>query len=290
MTTSSETAVLGQFIPLYYHSNMLRDSARMTAFKEALSKVVPHQGRVLELGGGTGVLSFFAAQRASKVWCVEKNPELVKASREFLSLNSYQDKIEVIEADALDYLPPEPVDVVICEMIHVAMLREKQIQVINSFKERYRKKFGEKLPVFVPEAAIMAVQPVHQSFDFFGFYAPTPLFYDPQVIQNETQVLGDPHNYQMFIYHQDVPNEFAWQGSLTMTTPGTVNALRFITKNVLAIVVAENRTIDWFSQYLVVPISEPIVVQKGDQIHVRFAYQAGASIEALSESIEVAKL
>src|SRR5487761_1017102 len=94
---ADEREVLGQFIPLHYHYNMLTDEARMAGFKEALEKVVPPGGKVLELGGGTGVLSFFAAQNAAKVWCVERNPELVRAARRILALNAGGDRIEVVE-------------------------------------------------------------------------------------------------------------------------------------------------------------------------------------------------
>ena len=170
------------------------------------------------------------------------------------------------------------------------MLREKQIQVINSFKERYRKQFNQPLPQFVPEAGILAVQPVQQSFNFSGFYAPTPIFYDPLIVHDETQGLGDPCNYGLFQYSQDQTTRFAWEGFLAINAPGSVNALRFITKNVLAILVEENRTIDWFSQYLVVPIAQPMEVNKNDQIHVRFSYEAGAPIETLVESLEVTKI
>src|SRR5437868_9716772 len=113
-----ESCYLGQFIPLQYHHNMLMDSNRMKNFKAAIDYAVFPGAKVLELGGGTGVLSFFAAQKAEKVYCVEFNPDLVQEARKFLSMNENGDKVEVIHADAFDYLPPEPVDVVICEMIH----------------------------------------------------------------------------------------------------------------------------------------------------------------------------
>ena len=92
---------------------------------------------MLELGGGTGVLSCFAAAKADKVYCVEFNPDMVKEARKFLAMNPNGHKVEVIHADAFEFLPPEPVDVVICEIINVAMLREKQIEVIENFKRRY---------------------------------------------------------------------------------------------------------------------------------------------------------
>jgi type I protein arginine methyltransferase len=288
MTNEKEnSAVLGQFIPLHYHFNMMRDSPRVLGFKEALEKLVPEGGRVLELGGGSGILSFFAAHRASKVWCVERNPELVEASKKFLSLNPLSQKIEVVQADAMDYLPPEPVDVVICEMIHVGLLREKQIEIIRSFKERYRKKFGEKLPLFIPEASILAVQPVQQLFNFSGFYAPAPLFYDPHLIHDETKGLSEPFNYNMTVYSQELLPQFICDTILTIQTHGDLNALRFITKNALGILVEEKKAIDWFSQYLVIPLPQTISAKKGDQIRIRFSYEPGASLDTLLKSVQV---
>lgn len=108
---------LGQFIPLHYHYHMLRDRARMSGFRRAIAAAVFPGAKVLEFGGGTGVLSFFAAQQAGHVWCVERNPELVNEARRLLPRNPSTERIEVIHGDAFEYLPPEPVDVVICEML-----------------------------------------------------------------------------------------------------------------------------------------------------------------------------
>lgn len=143
------------------------------------------------------MLSFFAAQRAAKVWCVEKNPDMVREARRILALNLGSERVELIEADAYDYLPPESVGVVICEMLHVGMLREKQIPVIESFKCHYLAKFGAPLPRFLPEAFIQAVQPLQQSFDFDGYYAPTPFFQNPAEVQPRNEELGKPTIYQM---------------------------------------------------------------------------------------------
>jgi predicted RNA methylase len=287
VTGKNDDLELGQFIPLHYHYNMLNDTARMRGFKAALDVAVQPGAKVLELGGGTGVLSFFAAQKAGKVWCVEHNPELVATARNILAMNPNGDKIDVIEADAFEYLPPEPVDVVICEMIHVAMLREKQLPVIASFKERYLKKFGGPLPIFVPEAFIQAVQPVQQSFDFEGYHAPTILFQDPTLAQNKTFELAPSAIYQMVAYQDTLPLTCTWKGNVEIDCCGILNALRFITKNVLTITLSEQRTVDWFSQYLVVPLAEPLIVETGEEIEVEFSYAAGASFSALTSALKV---
>jgi type I protein arginine methyltransferase len=280
-----ESCYLGQFIPVHYHHNMLMDQNRMHSFKSAIHYAVKPGAKVLELGGGTGVLSFFAAQKASKVYCVEFNPDMVREARKFLALNPNGHKVEVIHADAFDYLPPEPVDVVICEMIHVAMLREKQVEVIESFKRRYLARFGGPLPVFLPEAVIMAAQPIEQEYDFEGFHAPIVQFQETGVVYPGTIELGQPAVYSLIDFNQPVDNVFAWEGGILMERSGMLNAMRFITKNVLAIVQEESNTIDWLNHYMTLPLAQPVKVEAGDLVHVAFQYRAGGSIPSLQASL-----
>ncbi|MBX3617068.1 methyltransferase domain-containing protein [Nitrosomonas sp.] len=287
MKNKYESLELGQFIPLHYHHNMLNDTARMQGFKEAIDLLVKPGTKVLELGGGTGVQSFFAAQKAQKVYCVERNPELINAARNLLAQNQNGGKVELIQADAMHYLPPEPVDVVICEMLHTGLLREKQMPVIDSFKQRYLKKFGEPLPVFVPEASIQAIQPLEHDFHFSGFYAPTIQFQNPYVIQERSKGLGDPEVFQMLAYAEPYSQTCQWDGEILITEDGQLNALRLITKNLLAINVTTCSTIDWHTQYIVFPLPESMQVSKGDQIAIRFSYQGGAPLNALTDSLQV---
>lgn len=280
-----EEFFLGQCIPVHYHYNMLRDQARVDSFRDAIGRVTARGAKVLEVGGGTGILSFFAAQRAAKVWCVEMNPALAKVARRFLTDNGAGDRVEVVEADAGEYVPPEPVDVVICEMLHSALLREKQVAVIQSFKEHYTQRFPGKLPVFVPEATLLAVQPVEQSYTFAGYHAPVPLFQGPGAEHQDTTALGEPAIYRTVSYERPLPTQFAWQGELIATQSGHLNALRFVTKNVLAILVGEQRAIEWNNQHLVLPLQEPMAVKRGDAIRIEFNYEAGGSLESLADSL-----
>lgn len=280
-----ESCYLGQFIPVHYHHNMLMDQNRMHSFKSAIHYSVFPGAKVLELGGGTGVLSFFAAQKASKVYCVEYNPDMVREARRFLAMNPNGHKVEVVHADAFDYLPPEPVDVVICEMIHVGMLREKQVEVIESFKRRYLAKFGGPLPLFMPEAVIMAVQPLQQEYDFDGFYAPIVQFQETGVVQPGTIELSQPAVYSIIDFGQPVDSLIAWEGSVLIEQSGTLNAMRFVTKNVLAIVQEQATTIDWLNHYMTLPLYTPVTVKAGDLLRLSFAYRAGGSIPSLQASI-----
>jgi len=283
-----ESCYLGQFIPVHYHHNMLMDQNRMHSFKSAIFHAVKPGARVLELGGGTGVLSFFAAQQASKVYCVEFNPDMVQAARRFLAMNENGHKVEVVHADAFEYLPPEPVDIVICEMIHVGMLREKQVEVIESFKRRYLARFGGPLPLFMPEAVIMAVQPLQQEYDFEGFHAPIVQFQPTNVVNPGTVELAQPAVYSILDFSQPVDGAIRWEGQFRVERAGRLNALRFITKNVLSIIEARGTTIDWLNHYMMLPLAEPLDVRAGDVVQVAFAYRAGGSIPSLEASIRAA--
>lgn len=287
MTHSADEAQLGQFIPVHYHYNMLQDEARMQGFRAAIDHVVKPGAKVLELGGGTGVLSFFAAQKAARVWCVERNPVLARLAREMLDLNNNGKKVEIVLADAFHYLPPEPVDVVICEMLHVALLREKQIEMIDSFKQRYLARFGLPLPAFVPEACLQAVQPVQQNFVYEGYYASTPIFQNPVASGTRTVGLAEPEVFQSFTYDGPLDMRCHWHGTIVATAAGTLNALRFITKNILAIREESFSTIDWHNAYLVLPLAESCKVEAGDIIDISFSYPVGAPLDALQPEVRV---
>jgi protein arginine N-methyltransferase 1 len=280
-----ESCYLGQFIPVHYHHNMLMDQNRMHGFKSAINYAVKPGAKVLELGGGTGVLSWFAAAKADKVYCVEFNPDMVKEARKMLAMNLNGHKVEVVHADAFEYLPPEPVDVVICEMIHVAMVREKQVEVMESFKRRYLARFGGPLPLFLPEAVIMAVQPLQQDYDFEGFYAPIVQFQETNMISPGTIELAAPAVYSVLDFSQPTDTQIAWEGEFLVDKTGTLNAMRFITKNILAVVSEESSTIDWLNHYMTLPLDNPIEVCTGEMLQVSFQYRAGGSIPSLQAAI-----
>lgn len=277
---------LGQYIPLHYHYQMLLDQARMKGFKEALLQFVPPKGKVVDLGGGTGVLSFFAAQKASKVWCVERNPELANTAERLIRKNSRADIIEVVRQDASTFCPPEPVDVVVCEMLHSALLREKQIQVLEAFKKNYFARFPTAAPKFIPEATILAFQPVDEQFNFNGYEADIPIFFEPYSDQSSTRTLGDPVVYTMFEYRKTLPQIFTYTGEVTCSSRGMCNAIRFVTKNILGVLLDSHTTIDWHNFYLVLPLKEPVKVESGSRLKVTFTYRPGDQISALSTSLE----
>ena len=284
-----EELQLGQYIPLHYHYHMLQDEDRVAGFQAAIAQEVAPGMHVVELGAGTGILSSFAARRGATVSCIERIPALAAAAEKFLLDNGLGDRAQVICADASRFVPAQPVDVVICEMLHVALLREKQLLVIDAFKSNYRRAFGDSVPLprFIPEASILMWQPVYQCFDFAGYWAPIPMFQAPLLQNARTTELGPLDPYASISYESDYPLRFTCQQAVPAAVAGTVNAVRFVTQNVMAIDVPNQSAITWPNQCLILPISEPFDVLAGQHLQISFDYAGGAPLETLAASMEL---
>lgn len=283
---------LGQFIPLHYHYVMLQDTLRVSGFQAAIKSRVRVGMRVVELGGGTGILSFLAAKCGARVQCVERNPTLVETATKLLADNGVSKQVDVICHDAMTWVPDCPVDVVICEMLHVGMLREKQLDVIAAFKENYRKKFGDDaaLPVFIPEASVLMVQAVEHNYDVAGYYAPVPVF---QALDREhestTRNATELQPYAVINYEESYPFEFDQQLSLDVSESGPVNALRFITQNALAVDLEKQAATSWPNQALILPLESTMDLAAGEQLDIAFSYRSGDSLEQLAATLRVTR-
>lgn len=286
-SSEDDQQVLGQYIPLLYHYNMLQDEDRVGAFRKAIELIVKPNMHVVELGGGTGILSSFAARQGAVVSCVESNPELVACARRLVQANGLQKHITVIQADAANYVPKHAVDVVVCEMLHVGLLREKQVEVISAFKRNYGRAYGSKLPIFIPEATILMAQPVDQSFDFSGYLAPIPMFQAPLLDQPRTTELADLFAYASIAYHEPIPNRFSVHQTLKATRTGKLNAIRLVTQNVLAIDMCARQAITWPNQCLVLPVDAPFDLRQQDHVTMQFDYDAGSSVASLMQRVVV---
>ncbi len=284
---TQEENQLGQYIPIHYHYNMLQDHVRVNMFKSAIEANVRPGMHVVELGGGTGILSSFAARCGARVTCVERNPELVHCAKRLLKLNGLDDHVEVIASDAREYIPSQPVDAVVCEMLHVGLLREKQLQVIGAFKRNYLNAIGGPLPRFFPEASVMAFQAVEHPFEFAGYHAPVPLFQAPNAESLQTKQLSQLEKYGTVIYDQHFSHRFQYKETIEISETGSLNALRFITQNLIAIDQEGGLPFEWPNQFLVLPLDKPFDVQQRDRIQIRFRYEAGASLNSLSQSLRI---
>lgn len=286
--TKEKEHELGQYIPVHYHYQMLSDSNRMTNFLEAIEMKVKSNDKVVDLGSGTGALSFLASKTGARVTGIENNLQLVEYSNRLIAQNHMAGTVTIEYGDANEWVPDEPVDLVICEMLHSALLREKQIQVINSFKSKHLSKFGQ-VPEFIPYATLLAVQPIEMDYNFHGFIAPIPLFQDPYSTDSSKDLI-EPKLYKTVVYEDYENGVIDANIKFIADRDMTINGLRFITKNILSMNRLSKDSVEWFNQYLVLPVGRDIDLIQGESFRVRFKYNSGDEMDVLIESLEVTKL
>lgn len=109
----------------------LKDAGRTRALMQATAALVSPGDSVLDLGAGSGILSFAAAAAgAQKVYSVELDASLADALRRSARANGFEDIIEVVEGDALE-LDSLRADVLLAELIDTGLMDEQFVPALN---------------------------------------------------------------------------------------------------------------------------------------------------------------
>ena len=273
---------------LQEQSRRCADEPWLQAFQHAIRDTVRPGDQVVELGA-SGLLSLWAAQCGAQVTCIDPHGENLARARALVQSSPAQENIRWVQADYRDDVVTEVVDIVLCEHLHPALVEAPQIALADDFRQRHEQRFG-RTPRFLPDTSLLAVQPVEQDYDFYGCNIAQALYQQTEIQQTRTTGLGDPAIYHIVEYHLPASRLMRADFVFAAQADGRLNALRFISKHLLAIDAAEQRSIDWHSPYLVLPLPTPISLQAGDRLRLRFAYLAGAPLPFLSESLWVEKL
>jgi len=121
---------------LDYHLSMLLDTARMDSYRRAIEASVQPGDVVVDIGCGTGVLSFMACEAGAKrVYAIEGGP-VIEVARELAIDNGFADRIEFLGGWSIDVGIPEPADVLITETIGNAGLDEGIIAWTSDARQR----------------------------------------------------------------------------------------------------------------------------------------------------------
>jgi type I protein arginine methyltransferase len=139
----------------------------------------------------------------------------------------------------------------------------------------------------MPEATLLGVQPVWQCYEFEGYRASVPLFQPPYAMIEDCQECGNPVVYKIVDYDTAQVEVIEAEVLCPVQQAVNVNALRFITKSVLAMDTSTGHTIDWHSQQLVLPLHQLLQLQAGQTMRLLFRYRPGDPIETLASAINV---
>ena len=115
----------------------LIDEYRTKTFQAAIEQTVKPGDLVVDIGSGSGILAFFAAKAgATQVYAVEIDHLLAESLKKSIWANGFEDKITVVEGNALSVSLPQNANVVIAEIIETGLLDEMQLQVINELRTK----------------------------------------------------------------------------------------------------------------------------------------------------------
>ncbi len=129
-----------------FHYRMLEDKIRLDAYNAAIRKTVRQGDIVVDIGGGTGILSMMAAAcGAKKVYCIEASEIAIIAS-EVVDHNGYGNVISVINKDLRDVELPERADVLIGEILGSFGIEEDVLKLYHIAVEKFLKDDGRTLP------------------------------------------------------------------------------------------------------------------------------------------------
>lgn len=132
----------GYYGQLIHQQNMLLDNVRTTAYYEAImGNREDFESRVvLDVGAGTGILSFFAAKAGARhVYAVEASEMATQAQR-LVTANQLTDRITVLRGKIEEIELPEPVDIIISEPMGVMLVHERMMESFLAGRDRFLRK------------------------------------------------------------------------------------------------------------------------------------------------------
>lgn len=133
-----------EFSDLYEHEKMLADSIRVESYYGGITRYVKEGDVVVDLGTGTGLLAFFAAQNnPAQIYAIDHS-DFIEVAKIIARHNNFS--IQFIKTHSGKFLPSEKVDVIIHEQIGDDLFNENMVENILQLKKRVLKDSGVIIP------------------------------------------------------------------------------------------------------------------------------------------------
>lgn len=140
----TDSASASQYFQFYGYlsqqQNMMQDYVRTSTYQRAiLANSDDFKDKVvLDVGAGSGILSFFALQAgAKKVYAVEAS-SMAKHAQLLVQANSCVGKIEVLAGKIEEINLPEPVDIIISEPMGYMLFNERMLETYLHAKKWFK--------------------------------------------------------------------------------------------------------------------------------------------------------
>jgi len=124
---------------------MLGDKARVGTYYKAIQKHVKEGDVVIDLGTGTGILSFMASKKNPKTIFAIEHGKIIESAKKVAAHNDIKN-IEFINMNSKDFTTNEKADIIIHEQIGALLFDENMVDNILDLRDRILKKDGKILP------------------------------------------------------------------------------------------------------------------------------------------------
>ncbi len=186
-----------------YHLSMLADETRTGAYRQAISKTVHRGDVVVDVGCGSGMLSFLACRAGARhVYAIE-HEAVIEMARRVAAHNGFHDRITFYHDHSFNVELPERADVIVTETMGTFGFEEGIIGSLTDARDRFLKTGG----TLIPRSLALWLAPVElpkfyehvvdfwvkgcQGFDFSPVRAMTVNSFHPLKLHEGTW-LGDP--------------------------------------------------------------------------------------------------
>lgn len=147
------------------HRWLLSDELRTVAFRDAIRQAVKPGDVVVDLGSGSGILAFFAAEAgASRVHAIERQ-HMADAVALIARHNGYDDRVTVVHDYSLKATIPEKANVLVTETLGNFGLEEQIAGLTIDARRRYLAPNA----ILIPQRVVLFAVPVELPESFARF-------------------------------------------------------------------------------------------------------------------------
>lgn len=243
-----------------YHSDLLKDTDRLSVFFEAINDYDGNYDLAYDLGCGSGILSYFLSSHFKEVKAIEIDAKTSRCAKENLS---GFDNIEVINCDVLSHDFTKKADLIVCEMMDTALIDEEEVPVLNKSRN-FLKEDGK----IIPQGIFNSIELVNLERHY--------IHWDEDV---NYERLSEPIIYSEFNFLDEIIPEFEADLSLKANKDGIINGLKITTYTVLNDNLIAG-PLPMLNPPLLIPLNER-QVKVNDLINVNLKYIMGKGIETI---------
>jgi type I protein arginine methyltransferase len=131
------------------HEDMIKDTTRTVSYKNAIMRnsYLFKDKIVMDIGCGTGILSFFAAKAGAKHVYGIDCADIINYAREIVRINEFSDKITLIKGKIEEIVLPVPtVDIIISEWMGYFLIYEGMLDSVLYARDKWLAPGGMLFP------------------------------------------------------------------------------------------------------------------------------------------------